>query len=98
LSSERGWLVIDPKGVMGPAAYEVGPFLLNPWFDLQKMNDYRGMTRRRIDILHERLDFERERIREWGLAHAILSAWWSIQEHTEWRFALEFAEMIAALD
>jgi streptomycin 6-kinase len=98
LSSERGWLVIDPKGVMGPAAYEVGPFLLNPWFDLQKLNDYRGMTRRRIDILHERLGFERERIREWGLAHAILSAWWSIQEHTEWRFALEFAEMIAALE
>ncbi len=31
LSSERGWLVIDPKGVIGPAGYEVGPFMLNPW-------------------------------------------------------------------
>ena len=31
LSSERSWLAIDPKGVIGPAAYEVGPLLTNPW-------------------------------------------------------------------
>jgi streptomycin 6-kinase len=33
LSSERGWLIIDPKGVIGPACYEVGPLLINPWDD-----------------------------------------------------------------
>jgi streptomycin 6-kinase len=97
LSSERGWLVIDPKGVIGPAGYEVGPFLLNPWGDLLNGKDYRLMTKRRIDILHERLGFERERILEWGLAHAILSAWWSIEEHGDWRYAANFAEMIAEL-
>jgi streptomycin 6-kinase len=97
LSSERGWLIIDPKGVIGPACYEVGPFLLNPWDDLLKMNNYQLLTQRRIDILHERLGFERERIREWGLAHAVLSAWWSMEEHGDWHYAAEFAEMIAAL-
>jgi Streptomycin 6-kinase len=98
LSSERGWLVIDPKGVIGPAGYEVGPFLINPWGDLLSGKNYRQMTNRRIDILHERLGFERERIREWGLAHAILSAWWSIEDHGDWHYALAFAEMIADLD
>jgi streptomycin 6-kinase len=98
LSSERGWLIIDPKGVIGPACYEVGPLLINPWGDLLSGKDYRRMTKRRIDILHERLGFERERIREWGLAHAILSAWWSIEEHGDWHYALAFAEMIADLD
>jgi streptomycin 6-kinase len=97
LSSERGWLVIDPKGVIGPAGYEVGPLLLNPWDDLLKMPNHREMTKRRIDILHESLGFERERIREWGLAHAVLSAWWSIEERGEWRYAAAFAEMIADL-
>jgi streptomycin 6-kinase len=97
LSSERGWLIIDPKGVIGPAAYEVGPLLINPWGDLLSGKDYRGMTKRRIDILHERLGFERERIREWGLAHAILSAWWGIEDNTGWDYALAFAEMIAEL-
>jgi streptomycin 6-kinase len=97
LSSERGWLVIDPKGVIGPACYEVGPLLINPWTELIERQDLREMTRRRIDILHERLGFERERIREWGLAHAVLSAWWSIEEHSGWEYALAFAEMIAGL-
>jgi streptomycin 6-kinase len=61
------------------------------------MNDYRRMIKRRIDILHERLGFERERILEWGLAHAILSAWWSIEEHGDWSYAAQFAERIAEL-
>jgi streptomycin 6-kinase len=98
LSSERGWLIIDPKGVIGPAGYEVGPFLINPWDVLLGEKDHRGMTKRRIDILHERLGFERERIREWGLAHAVLSAWWGIEDNTGWDSALAFAEMIADLD
>jgi streptomycin 6-kinase len=98
LSSERGWLIIDPKGVIGPAGYEVGPLLINPWSDLMNMKDYRGMTKRRIDILHERLGFERERIREWGLAHAVLSAWWGIEDNTGWEYALAFAGMIADLN
>jgi streptomycin 6-kinase len=98
LSSERGWLIIDPKGVVGPAAYEVGPLLMNPWGDLLGAKDYRGLTRRRIDILHERLGFEPERIREWALAHAVLSAWWGMEDSTGWEYSLQFAEMIANLE
>jgi streptomycin 6-kinase len=98
LLSERGWLIIDPKGVIGPACYEVGPLLMNPWNDLGKRKNIQPMIRRRIDILHERLGFERERLREWGLAHAILSAWWSIEDHTGADYALAFAEMIADLE
>ena len=98
LSSERGWLVIDPKGVIGPAGYEVGPFLMNPWGDLTDRQDYPQLIKRRIDIFHERLGFERERIHEWGLAHAVLSTWWSIEENTGWEYSLAFAEMMSDLD
>jgi len=98
LSSERGWLVIDPKGVIGPACYEVGPLLINPWGDLINRSDIRSITKRRIDILHECLGFERQRIHAWGLAHAVLSAWWSVEDNTGWEYALAFAEMIAGLD
>ncbi|HET9905910.1 MAG TPA: aminoglycoside phosphotransferase family protein, partial [Anaerolineales bacterium] len=98
LSSERGWLVIDPKGVVGPAGYEVGPFLINPWGEMSNEINQRQMTVRRIDILHERLGFERERIREWGLAHAVLSAWWHIEDNTSGEaYAMNFAEMMASL-
>jgi streptomycin 6-kinase len=96
LSSERGWLVIDAKGVIGPAGYEVGPFLINPWGDMLNGIRQKRMTERRFDILHEHLGFERERIREWGVAHAVLSAWWDIEDNTgRGEYALDFAAMLA---
>jgi streptomycin 6-kinase len=97
LSSERGWLIIDPKGVIGPAGYEVGPLLINPWGELVNRATIQQLTKRRIDILQEHLGYERERIREWGLAHAILSAWWGIESNTGWEYALAVAKMLADL-
>jgi streptomycin 6-kinase len=97
LSSERGWLVIDPKGVIGPAGYEVGPLMINPWNSFSDGINYKSMIKRRIDILHEHLGFERERILEWSLAHAILSAWWSIEDNTGWEFAAQFSELLGSL-
>jgi streptomycin 6-kinase len=96
LSSDRGWLIIDPKGVIGPAGYEVGPFLINPWGELINRDDIRKITKRRVDILHEHLGYERERIHEWALAHAVLSAWWSMESNTGWEYAWAFAEMLAS--
>lgn len=97
LSSERGWLVIDPKGVIGPACYEVGPLMMNPWGRLPRGGRLKSRIERRVDILHEHLGFERERILEWSLAHAILSAWWGIDDRTGWEYSMRFAEVIAAL-
>jgi streptomycin 6-kinase len=94
LSSERGWLVIDPKGVIGPAGYEVGPFMLNPWGSLSDGISHQ-LIEKRIDILHEHLGFERERILEWSLAHAVLSAWWGIEEKTGWEYAMQIAGMVS---
>ena len=105
LSSERGWLVIDPKGVVGPAGYEVGPFMMNPWdshFDrlsasLSDGIDQRLRIQKRIDILHEHLGWERERILEWSLAHAVLSTWWGIEDNTGWEYSLRVAELLAGI-
>ncbi len=98
LSSERGWLVIDPKGVIGPAGYEVGPLMINPWHDFSDGINIRLRVKRRIDILHEHLGWERERILEWSLAHAVLSAWWSTEDNTGYEGALAFAELLVELN
>ncbi len=94
LSSEHRWLAIDPKGVIGPTAYEVGPMLMNPSGFLNR-SDAIQITERRINILSERLGFERERIREWGVAHAVLSAWWSLEDRVNWEYSMRCAEIIA---
>jgi streptomycin 6-kinase len=80
LSSERGWLVIDPKGVVGPVEYEIGPFLLNPWGALPDETQAIQRTRTRISILADRLGFDPQRILRWAICHSLLSAWWDVAE------------------
>lgn len=74
------WKAIDPKGVIGPRGYEVGPLLINPYPEFLRNADAKRKTERRMAILAERLGIERARIRGWGIAHAVLSAWWSSDE------------------
>ncbi len=97
LSSERGWLVIDPKGVIGPAGYEIGPLMLNPWNSLSDRISFRVRAERRVSILSERLSWEREKIINWANAHAVLSAWWSIEDHEDWKYSLQCAEIFSEL-
>ncbi len=73
---QRGWLAIDPHGVLGEAEYECGALLRNHDLDQRSREEIKKLTARRIAILAERLGFEKERVIGWGLAQAILSAWW----------------------
>ena len=97
LSSERGWLVIDPKGVIGPVGYEVGPLMLNPWSSISDWNRFKVHAERRVSILAERLGWEREKIIKWSMAHAILSAWWSIEDNMEDANTIQCAEIFSQL-
>lgn len=76
LSSGGAWLAIDPKGVIGPAEYEPGPLLINPWDTSLPAQEFKMRTRRRAAILSERLGWERETILSWAMCHSVLSAWW----------------------
>jgi len=80
LSSGRGWLVIDPKGVTGPAEYEVGPLLFNPYHVKLEEMEAILRTQRRIAILSERLGFERPRLRAWAICHSVLSSYWDMAQ------------------
>jgi streptomycin 6-kinase len=80
LLSERGWLVIDPKGVCGPAEYEIGPFLLNPWGKIPDGSEAIKRTQRRISILADRLGFDRKKLLAWATCFSLLSSWWDTAE------------------
>lgn len=80
LAADRApWLAIDPKGVVGEPAYEVGALLRNP--DIADWPDLPRRQARRIDILAEMLKIDRARLTGYGLAQAILSAWWYLEDH-----------------
>ena len=99
LLSERGWLAIDPKGVIGPAGYEIGPLMINPWGSLSDEISFKAQTKRRMNILSERLGWGRESILNWATAHAVLSTWWDTQpDGTGGEYSLWCAEMFSEIN
>ena len=92
------WLAIDPKGIVGEHAYEVGALLRNPIGTILSWPNLTRVMGRRVRQLSDELGFERERVRGWGLSQAMLAAVWSCEDgmrHAdEW---VACAEAIAAV-
>jgi streptomycin 6-kinase len=75
----RGWIAIDPKGVVGEAEYEVGALFRNPRETLDLLVDP-GTIESRLRLLQSILGLDPLRMLRWVFAQAVLSAIWCIQD------------------
>lgn len=75
----RGWLVIDPKGVIGEIAYETASVLHNPVPHFEMAADP-DVMQRRVRILSDRLRLDPARILRWCFAKDILDHLWTIED------------------
>jgi streptomycin 6-kinase len=97
-AGRQPWLAVDPKGVVGEPAYEVGALLRNPWPRLLDLPRPGRILARRVDQLAEELELDRARIVAWGVAQAVLSAWWCLEDgYVGWEYAIRCAELLADL-
>lgn len=81
LSSDReGWVAIDPKGLSGEPCYEVGDLFRNRVDELYEASDPVAAMRRRVEMLADLTGFDRERIRLWSFAQAVLSEVWTADD------------------
>jgi len=71
-SSDRGWLAIDPKPLVGEAAFDAASLLRDRRWLLNGPAT-QAMVSRRLDLLVETTGLDRERMRLWGIVHAL--AW-----------------------
>jgi streptomycin 6-kinase len=109
LSAQREpWLMIDPHGVIGEPAFEVGPWLRNtigspdgPHRHLYVLHrpDAREVLGRRLGDLSKLLEIDRERLRSWAIAFCTLSACWREEgsDTSGWEQALAVAEILETL-
>jgi streptomycin 6-kinase len=77
--SERGWLAIDPKGVIGEIEYEIGAVMRNPC-EQPELFISPSTIERRLKQFASRLNLNMERALGWTLAQAVLSAIWEIED------------------
>lgn len=83
LLSKRGWLAIDPKGVVGPGEYETAAFLRNPFYDLPDSVDRKEVVKKRVMQFSKELGFDKQKILNFAFAQAILSGIWVLEDHKE---------------
>jgi streptomycin 6-kinase len=76
-SPGRGWVVIDPKGVIGEAAYDFANLLCNPTPDLALAP---GRLERQVGVVVAAGGPPRERLLAWVQAYTGLSAAWSAED------------------
>lgn len=76
---ERGWVAIDPKGVVGELEYEVGALLRNP-VELPELYTNPEIFNRRLEILTDLLHLDHSRALNWSLAQSVLSRIWNIED------------------
>jgi streptomycin 6-kinase len=72
LLSERGWLAIDAKPLVGEREFDTASLIRD------RRPATKAQMERRLDYLVERLDLDAERTRGWAIAHAL--AWNGSQE------------------
>lgn len=80
-AQRRPWLAIDPKGILGEPAYEVGAWLRNPLPGLLTQPNPARIQARRVAQFAEMLGCDPRRLAAWGVAQAVLSAWWTVEDH-----------------
>jgi streptomycin 6-kinase len=88
----RGWLAIDPKGLLGERGFDYANILCNP--DIETAGAP-ARLRAGVAIIAREAGLEPSRILNWALAYAGLSASWTLGDGEDASPALEIAEIAA---
>lgn len=89
----RGWLAIDPKGLIGERGFDFANIFCNPDLDVATRP---GRLARQAGVIAEAARLERARLLRWIVAYAGLSAAWTIGEGGDATLALTVAALAAA--
>jgi streptomycin 6-kinase len=95
LSLSRGWLALDPKGLIGERSYDVANALMNPVTTPQVTQSPRRF-RACAEIFSSEMGLELTRVFNFAFAHACLSANWSLEDGEDPSPSLRVAEIAKA--
>jgi streptomycin 6-kinase len=89
---ERGWLAIDPKGLLGERAFDFVNILRNPD---GKVATAPGRFAHQVGLIAAVADLDRTRFLQWTLAFTCLSAAWVLDDGDDPERDLAIAELAA---
>ena len=93
IESRRGWLAIDPKGLIGDPCYDLANFYGNPenmqelWLDVGRINLLTNM-------FTNELGYPRERLIKFSFVHNVISSIWSGGSNVDRMARLDVAKLV----
>ena len=85
-SSDRGWLAIDPKGLLGESAFDYVNILCNP---TQKIALTEGRMMKQIEIISKNTGITIKHLLKWTVAWTGLSAVWFLNDNMDAHIPIE---------
>lgn len=83
-TASTGYAAIDPKGLWGNPAYDVGSFLCNPTGVLQQAKSQgilKTLMHKRLHCLSQNLEIPVQELAQWAYIYSVLSACWTFEDH-----------------
>jgi len=89
----RGWLAIDPKGLLGERGFDFANLSCNPDLEIATTP---GRLSRQTDVVALAAGLDRTRLLQWVVAYAGLSAAWTLADGDQPTIALAVAALAEA--
>jgi streptomycin 6-kinase len=74
------WLAIDPKPLAADPSFAVTPALWNRWEETVASGNMGRHLRRRLSIICESADLDKERARAWSIVREVQMALWAVED------------------
>jgi streptomycin 6-kinase len=100
LDAERGWIAIDPKGVIGPRTLELGRYVQNQLPEDGTPAQRERVVRARVRILSEELGYAPEVVAAAALVDCILGHCWCFEDTAlgpYWYQGIELGRLLCAI-
>ena len=78
MKNNDDWIVIDPKGVIGPSIFETWAFVIDIEKDTQFIANF--------------FDFNLQDVRDWYFIHLILATCWNLEDNIDDNLFLGLAQ------
>lgn len=90
---QRGWIAIDPKGVVGDPAFHGARFIQNFW----DTTPTESLVKNRIETIAYAQRFDSQRIGKWAYVDFIISNCWSLEENQDHEIDKDFLNALDSI-
>ena len=96
LQKDDSWIAIDPQGVVGELAYEIGALVRNPAPELLAQKNPQEIMIRSVNQLSSILAINRQRLIDWSFVQAVLAVCWAEQDNdtVQRKYYIEVAQLL----